>query len=471
MNRPNILFVFSDQHRWCDMSCYGNKYVKTPNFDRFSEIAVKVNNCISNSPVCVPARGSLLTGLFPQKHGAFTNDLEIDFSLTGIADILNNNGYDTGYIGKWHLCGIPRDQFIDEKRRLGFKTWKVANCNHSYLNCYYDDENNNRNVVKGYEPEIFGDLAADFLKSHDKTEPWALYLSFATPHDPYLEIGKEYYDMYKDESLELRENATDLVMRSKSNYINHEQMTENLKGYYGHISAIDKQFGNLLNILEETDRLDNTIIVYTSDHGDMFGSHGVTDKQSPYEESIHVPLLLYWKGHTIKGATDELIGLVDLPTSLLGMIGLKFPDKVSGKDIHEIFTSKDGKGLDECYIFDLYPCHQAYDKGYSAWRGIRSKQFTFVLNIDDNYNNKVLLLDNILFDNILFDNINDPFQMNNVADNIEYKKIKDDLMIILHKYINENDKLLSGDDYIRYSGKLEEFNKSQRYFRGIEIAP
>ena len=129
----NLLFVFSDEHRKHDLGCYGNTIVKTPNLDRLAEEGLCFSHCVSNSPVCVPARGSLLTGLFPQKHGAFTNDLAIHSDCISIANVLNDAGYHTGYIGKWHLAGIPRDQFITEERRLGFKEWKVANCNHDYL--------------------------------------------------------------------------------------------------------------------------------------------------------------------------------------------------------------------------------------------------------------------------------------------------------------------------------------------------
>lgn len=142
---PNILFLFSDQHRWCDLGCYGNDQIISPNLDAFAQKAIRFNNCISNSPVCVPARGSLLTGLFPLRHGAVSNDLPMRKDVESISHVLAREGYHTGYIGKWHLAGIPRDQYIPEgKGRFGFKEWKVANCNHDYMNAYYYDEENKR---------------------------------------------------------------------------------------------------------------------------------------------------------------------------------------------------------------------------------------------------------------------------------------------------------------------------------------
>lgn len=457
MEKPNILFVFGDQHRWSDLGCYGNKQVKTPNFDKFAKMAIRVNGCISNSPVCVPARGSILTGLFPQKHGALTNDLAIDYDVTSIADVLNDTGYHTGYIGKWHLCGIPREQFIDKERRLGFKEWKVANCNHNYLKCYYDDEDNNRHLVDGYEPEMWGELAIDFINRNNSDKPWALYLSFATPHGPHNIIKQEYLDIYKDIEIELPPNVEDSIMINKQKTMSKQKQIIEAKGYYGHITAIDKQFGILLDLLKDTNQLDNTIIVYTADHGEMLGSHGLTDKQLPYEESIRVPLIVYWKGHTIAGQTNELIGLTDLPVSILGMINEKFPDDIDGKDLHNIFTDTQAKGLDECYIFDLYPCHNAFKRGSSEWRGIRSKQYTYAKTAANEW--------------LLFDNAKDPYQMNNLINNHEYKRIKEDLYNKLDEFINANDKMLTGDDYIRYSGRVDEFNQSQIYFGFDPIEP
>lgn len=153
---PNLLLIFSDQHRSCDLGCYGNKQVMSPNFDVFAEKAAVFTTCISNTPVCVPARGSLLTGLFSIKHRAVSNDLPINPDLESIADVMNDNGYHTGYIGKWHLAGIPREQAIHKQNRLGFSEWKVNNCNHDYMNAHYYDEDNIKHDIEGYERLICG---------------------------------------------------------------------------------------------------------------------------------------------------------------------------------------------------------------------------------------------------------------------------------------------------------------------------
>lgn len=449
--RPNLLFVFSDQHRKFDLGCYGNQEVMTPCLDQLAEEGVRFEHCCSNSPVCVPARGSLLTGLCAQNHGAFTNDLKIRYDVESIADVLKRAGYHTGYIGKWHLCGVPRDQYVDQARRLGFEEWKVANCNHDYLDCYYDDEENVRHKVDGYEPEIFGNLAAEFLERNaDKDEPFALFVSFATPHDPHDRVGEEYKKMYEGKPVTLRPNTPDRVMVKTGTYIDREEQAKLARGYYGHVSAIDKQMGRFLDILEKKGKKDQTLIVYTSDHGDMLGSQGTRDKQLPHEESIGVPLLMSMKGVMEPGVSKELIGLVDLPVTIAGLLGLSFENETDGKDLSKVVLGEE-QGQSECYLYDLYPCHQAADKGMKAWRGIRTQRYTYAVYGDGT-------------EWLLFDNEADPYQMENRIHDPHMQEIKEDLSARLKTYVERFDGFMTGDEYIRYSNKVKEFNESQKYF-------
>ncbi|OQB14330.1 MAG: Arylsulfatase [Firmicutes bacterium ADurb.Bin193] len=449
---PNILFVFSDQHRWCDMGCYGNKTVKTPNFDNFSKKAIRFNNGISNSPLCVPARGSLLTGVLPMKHGAISNDLRIKSNVRSVAHILNDNGYHTGYIGKWHLGGVPRDRYIPQgDERLGFTEWKVCNCSHNYTASYYYDEDNNKFETDRYEPEVQTELACDFLRrNRDKT--WALYLSWGPPHDPYHKVPQKYLDMYKDTDIELRQNFADTALKKYNNRIyDKKEVVEWIKGYYAHITALDDQFGLLVKTLEETGQMDNTIIVFTSDHGNMLGSQGYCDKQLPYEESVKVPLLVYWKGRNIVTATDEMIGLVDLPKSLIGWLGLDFPSDADGRDLSRLFYDPSAKGLQECYIFDYIPCHQAETENRTEWRGIRTTRYTFARTArDEGF--------------CLYDNISDPFQLVNLINDENYQDVKAELLGRLNRLIEKHDILLPWKDFIRHYDLTAQWNESQAYF-------
>ena len=452
----NLVFIFADQHRKFDIGCYGNSEVITPNLDKLASEGVRFENCCSNSPVCVPARGSLLTGLYAQNHGAFTNDLEIRYDVESIADVLIENGYHTGYIGKWHLCGVPREQFVEKGKRLGFEEWKVANCNHDYRNCYYDDEENVRHFEEGYEPEIFGGLACDFLERNcEEEKPFALFLSFATPHDPHDTASKEYCDLYRDRKVTLRPNSEDKVMEKIGKYLSKAEQTELSKGYYAHISAIDKQVGKILDVLSSKGKKSETLVIYTSDHGDMLGSHGLKDKQQPYEEAIGVPLIMSLPGVIKRSVTKELIGLVDLPVTVAGLLGMKFKNKTDGIDLKDVVLSG-GKGLDECYLYDLFPCHQAIDKGMRAWRAIKTQKYTYSV-----YGNGK--------ERFLFDNEKDPYQMNNLIDDKTCSQVKNKLSSILSGYVKKYDGFTEGEEYIRFTGRTDDFNKSQLYFGREEL--
>lgn len=448
---PNLLFIFTDEHRKFDLGCYGNNDVMTPNIDRLASNGARFENCVSNAPVCVPARGSLLTGLCAQKHGAYTNDLEIRYDAESMADVLNNAGYHTGYIGKWHLCGVPRNQFIDADRRLGFTEWKVANCNHNYKKCYYDDENNGRHFVDGYEPEIFGQLAADFLdRNMNSEQPFALFLSFASPHEPHLIVGEEYLKMYENKTVSERPNVPDDIMVTFNKSITKEENLASLKGYYAHITAIDRQVGILTEKLRDKGLLDNTLVVFTADHGSMIGSHGRVHKQLPYEESCAVPLILSMNGYIPAGTNDTMIGLTDLPVTVAGLLGLKFSHDTDGLDLSSSIIGNE-PGPDSCYMYDLYPCHQAYDSGLSAWRAIRTKKYTYAMFGTGE-------------DWLLFDNENDRYQLNNLIDTEAAEGIKSELRRELTAYVEKYDGFMDGNAYIRFSNRVDDFNKSQKYF-------
>jgi arylsulfatase A-like enzyme len=449
--RSNILFVFSDQHRWCDLGCYGNEQVHSPNLDAFAGEAVRFSHCVANCPVCVPMRGSMLTGLQPLRHGAITNDLPMWHSVTSIGDVLSEAGYHTGYVGKWHLAGVPRDQFIARgEGRYGFSEWKVCECNHDYMHAYYYDEEDRRVEIEGYEPIAQTDLAIDFVR-RNAGKPWGLVLSWSPPHDPYRLLPARYLERYEGMDIRLRPNVPERIMNTLTRLLSREQIIDNCRGYYAHITALDEQFGRLLCALQESGQAQKTIVVYTSDHGDMLGSQGLTNKQLPYDESILVPLLVRWPGHTLVGVNNELIGLVDLPVSLLGLAGLRFPAAVDGDDLHALFTDPRAIGPQACYIFDLIPCHQAMDRGGSEWRGLRTQRYTLARSASDG-------------GFALYDNEQDPYQMHNLIADSAAAPLKRELLARLDDFIAQHDKLVPWEELIRQFGYVEAWNKSQAYF-------
>lgn len=448
---PNILLVFSDQHRWCDLGCYGNAQVSSPNLDAFGERATRFTHCIANAPLCVPARASLLTGLHALKHRAITNDLPVRQDVTSLAHVLGEAGYRTGYVGKWHLAGVPRDAPVPRgPARLGFEEWKVCECNHDYMHAYYYDEEDRRVDITGYEPVAQTDLAIDFAKRH-RGHPWFLCLSWGPPHDPYHLVPARYAGLYPRRELRLRPNVPERIHDTQTRILSGEQIRTNYQGYYAHITALDEQFGRLLAALDATGQREQTIVIYTSDHGDMLGSQGWTNKQLPYDEAIRVPLLVAWGKYTPGHVTDELIGLVDLPTSILGLVGLRFPDAVDGVDLHRLIIDPEAQGLGACYVYDLVPCHQAMARGGSEWRAIRTKQHTLARTASDT-------------GFALYDNLADPYQMHNLINDPQAASVRAELLAQLDALISRYDELLLWQEMIRKYGLRQEWNKSQAYF-------
>lgn len=450
--RPNILFIFSDQHRAMDLGCYGNAAVRSPNLDRFASEAAVIDACIATCPVCVPMRGSILTGLHAWNHGALTNDLPIRGGCQGIGDVLRRNGYHTGYIGKWHLGGVPRDRSIPPEERLGFQEWKVANCTHDYSHSYYYDEGDERHDYGEFEPIGQTKLALDFIRraSRRSEDPWALFLSWGPPHAPYNDVPDEYRSLFRSELLSLRPNV------GETNWDGTDQaaVREWLAGYYAHIALLDDEFARLISALDELGVSDETIVVYTSDHGDMLGSHGMTKKQLPFEEAIRVPFAVRWPGRVEPGRRGGVFGLIDVAPSLLALCGASFDGPVDGID-RSVYLRGGGEAPQSALIYNLVPCHQAADRGDAGgWVGLRTERHTYARwDAGDCF--------------CAFDNFYDPHQQWNLCESSD---------LAISELVSRLDELTNRELHrIGYrvrrwqrmlieDGYVDEWNRSQAYF-------
>lgn len=455
---PNILFVFSDQQRFCDLGCYGNREVYTPNIDAWAENAVVFDRFYSNCPVCVPARGTLLTGTYPLRHGAITNDLRIRSDARSIAHILNENGYNTVYFGKWHLGGVPRDQFITEENRLGFQYWRGCNCNHNYMKAYYDDNDDIRHFREGYEPHIQTCLAEEYIASVGTDKPFALFLSFGTPHDPYDLVPSGTSDLYDETKITLRDNVSFPVRRSPSILFDEKALRRQIKGYYAHITELDTMMGRLFAALDVRGLYDNTIIVYTSDHGNMLGSHGLTDKQLPYEESVHIPFIVSYGKNLHSGIRSGTASLVDVVPTLLPLAGIDISaESFDGRDASEAVRGTDRKGF--AYLTEYIPCHQAALRGSGEWRAVISDNYKLIRSPDASGVWRIEL----------YDLSSDRGEQRNLAGNAGYSETEADLTAKLDALVAEHDGYLDWREFIRYNGLVGQWNESQRYFHLEEL--
>ena len=227
---PNIVFVFSDQHRARTIG-YEGAAVQTPTMDRLAAEGVVFDTAISNIPVCTPWRAALLTGRYPLTNGVFLNDVRLPTDRPTLGTILRDAGYETAYIGKWHLDGNRRGAFTPPgPRRQGFQFWAAANCTHDYLRSFYYRDTPERLWWQGYDAVEQTSMAVDYIASRPKDTPFALVVSWGPPHNPYRDLPQEYLDRYPVEDVEVPANC-------------RHPVREDLAGYYAHVTALDEQLG------------------------------------------------------------------------------------------------------------------------------------------------------------------------------------------------------------------------------------
>lgn len=437
--RPNILYLFSDQWRATDHGYAGNREVHTPNLDRLAAESLNFTHAVSGIPVCCPHRASLLTGQRPLSHGLYLNDLALTTGHRSVAHCLNDAGYATGYIGKWHIDGRGRSAFTPEDRRQGFRFWRGLECTHDYNKSFYYADTPERIPWDGYEPFPQTRMAQDYLTRHaknDNADPFALFVSWGPPHAPYHTAPEKYRKLYADARLTLRDN----VPRE-----HHAQAQKDYLGYYAHMTALDDCVGDLMKTLAATGLAENTIVVYTSDHGDMLHSHGFMKKQQPWDESLRVPFLVRWPGGIgrKKRETAARIDTPDIMPTLLGLCGegKRIPDAVEGRDLSGVVRGTERPDMDYAPIMTCpAPFGQwSRDRGGREYRGVRTERWTYCHDLNGPW--------------LLYDNEADPFQKQNLIGNPAHSKKQRELNDLLIARLKETqDEFLPGDEYIRRSG-------------------
>ncbi len=434
MKRPNVIFVFADQWRMQATEYAGDPNVKTPNLNSLAERSVIFTNAIAGCPVCSPYRASFLTGQFPLTHGVFVNDVYLQHNAVSIADAFKEAGYDTAYIGKWHVDGHGRSAYIPPERRQGFEYWKVLECTHNYNNSpYYSGNSDEKLYWDGYDAIAQTRDAQKYIKEHDDKKPFLLVLSWGPPHNPYETAPKVYRSMYDPEKIKLRPNVPEEM---------YQRARIDLAGYYAHCSALDACIGDLITTIRDKGIENETIFVFTSDHGDMLGSQGEQRKQRPWDESIRVPFLLSYPA-MFGFKSIELDAVIDAPDifpTLLGLCELPIPDTVEGIDFSRYILGdndpSDGSAIIEC----IHPFGEwARHINGREYRGLRTKRYTYVKTLEGPW--------------LLYDNVNDPYQLNNIVNDDRYFQLKNELDAWLTRKLRSmGDDFLPGIMYIQKWG-------------------
>ncbi len=443
---PNVVFVIADQWRAQAFGFAGDPNVKTPNFDRFERQSVHFTQAVAGLPVCSPTRASLLTGQRPHTHGVFINDVPLNPEAVTLPKVLKSAGYDTACIGKWHVDGHgSRSAFIPRERRQGFDYWKVLECTHAYSNSSYFADTPEKLKWEGYDAIAQTRDAQSYLREHARADkPFLLWLAWGPPHNPYESAPTRYRSLYPPEKIQLHPNVPESA---------RAQARKELSGYYAHCTALDDCLAELLHTLDETGLATNTIVVFTSDHGDMLWSHDQQRKQRPWEESARVPLLfrlpasLGIQPHRLAAT----INTEDIMPTLLSLCATPIPKSVEGLD----FTAAMRGGADPSGGSTIVRCISPFGEfirknGGREYRALRTAHNTYVRSLDGPW--------------LLYDNEADPYQLNNLVGKPEHAELQSRLdSLLASKLAVQHDDFRPGPEYIAKWGYTVDADETAIY--------
>ena len=427
--KPNVVFLLTDQWRLQALGYAGNSQVQTPKIDQLAGESVNFKHATSGYSVCCPWRASFLTGQYPLTHGVIVNDVPISSDAVGLGEAFQREGYNTAFLGKWHVDGRGRSAYIPPERRLGFEYFKALECTHDYnSSAYYAGDDSLKRHWDGYDVFAQTDDARRYIQAQAGDAPFALVLSWGPPHNPYETAPPEFRAMYDPANIQLRPNVPPQM---------EDKAREWLAGYYAHCSAIDHSVGSILRTLEDLSLAEDTVLVFASDHGDMLGSQGTVRKQKPWEESIRVPFLLRYPARYGRQAREAapFLNAHDIMPTLLGVCGLPCPDTVDGRDFS---PALDGETIasDGALLACFHPFGEwSRPLGGREYRGIRTARYTYCRTLDGPW--------------LLYDNEVDPFQLDNLVNRWEVVEVQAQLDALLQRELAAvGDDFLPGMDYI-----------------------
>jgi arylsulfatase A-like enzyme len=337
----NILFLFADQMHAFAMGCMGNPEVKTPHLDQMAAEGILFSNMYSCAPLCTPYRGVLFTGRYPSQTGVKNNQSPLPGTGSLLAQCLNEGGYRTSYVGKWHL-GATGNIAVEPELRGGFQEFTGYQCYNEFLrNNWFFDEEGNKTEYFEHRTDVTTDIAIDKLRAL-KDSRFALFVSYQSPHYPVQPL-KRFADLYKNAKISRRPNAVDIDPYTATlspptpnpeldmNYMRYsEDLDEYIRLYYAMITQLDHNIGRIMDELKGLGLLENTVVMFTADHGDMQGSHGLKNKSLFYEESTRVPFIVRVPDGQSGVAKEELISTVDLYPSILDYCSVAAPEGLEG---------------------------------------------------------------------------------------------------------------------------------------------
>ncbi len=442
MSRPNILWYCTDQQRFDTIKALGNPYVDTPNIDKLVESGVAFTHAYCQSPICTPSRSSFLTGLYPARlHNTRNgNDTFPDYPPL-VTKLVADAGYRCGNIGKFHLTssGHRTEPRLDD----GMTYWQFSHAprddweeGHHYAEWVRErggDLDSMRDSPDRVPPEYHQttwatECALEFIDAKSP-EPWLLCVNIYDPHPPFIP-PKFYADMfvaedmpgpyYREEDLETQKKLAGIDFQGEALPPEGHDAKRMQAFYYAMIKQIDDQFQRVVEHLEATEQLENTVIIFTSDHGESLGDHGLLQKGCRfYEGLVRIPLILSWPGHFLNNVQrDALVELLDLTSTIVELAGLEQPEYMQGKSLLPLLT--EDSAIDQHREFVRSEYFDALDPFFTDGSGAFATM----------YRNRQYKLSVYHGHNIgeLYDLEEDPWEFNNLWDNPDYAEVKAELI-------------------------------------------
>lgn len=435
-DKPNVIWIFGDQHRAQALGCNGDSNLHTPNIDNLAAMGVNFTRAVSGDPLCCPARGAILSSQYPHKCVP-GHERQLPPEQLTVAHAFREEGYKTAYIGKWHLDGFREKKdnraayhIVPPERRGGFEHWIGYENNNSQWDCWVhggEGESAFHYRLPGYETDELTNLFVDYIQERGEEQktgeltPFFSVLSVQPPHNPYIAPSGNLIN-HSPGDLKLRPNVPNVPWvrdRVKSELYRYNAMIENL----------DWNVGRIRQALTEAGLAYNTHILFFSDHGDLHGSHGQFYKTSPYEESIRIPLIISGEQPVYEGRKNGNIPVpvnhVDIAPTTLGLCGIDKPAWMEGTDYshYRLDWRKPDKEMDSAFLQSVIPTGN-YDSVDKPWRGIVTK---------DGW--KYICFEGMPW--LMFHLNEDPYEQVNLAHSSRYKEKRKSLNDRLTKWIEE----------------------------------
>ena len=436
---PNILFIIVDDMRWDQLASTGHPFARTPNLDRLAREGVMFRNAFVGTPLCSPSRASFLTGQYPHSHWIINNDRnglsKISHKLVTFPQVLRKAGYETAFIGKWHMGD-------DDTRRPGFDHWISFRGQGLFIDPVVN-VNGQREQYAGYMTDLLNRWAEEFVE-RKHTRPFLLYLSHKAAHKPFLP-AERHANLYADEKFTPPSSADDdltgkpsltrkvapvdikripgaTVEPAEPRYGRGNSRQELFLDQLRCLASVDEGVGMLLRSLERSGQLDNTLIIFTSDNGVLLGEHGLfMNKRVPYDEALRIPLIMRYP-KLIKAGSEraQLVLSIDIAPTLYELAGTGSRITIHGKSLLPVLLNPEAKVRSE-FLAEYF--FEKVAPRFAEWQAVRSDRWKFINYLD---------LDGM---DELYDLRDDPYEMNNLMSSPEHettaRKLKQDLERLL----------------------------------------